>query len=58
MTNISLVKALTLVSKLQSTPAWILIFYHFNQADLKEYLKDRKGEKYFEEEISVSDKRK
>ena len=52
------VKALILKVKLQNTSAWILIFNHFNQADLKEYLKDRKGEKYIEEEIIVSDKRK
>lgn len=52
------VKALILKVKLQNTPAGTLIFNRFNQTDLKEYLKDRKGKKYIEEEIIVSDERK
>lgn len=32
----------------------MVIFNNFNQADLKEYLKDRKGENYTEEEAIAS----
>lgn len=58
MATMSHVKALILKVKLQNTPAGTLIFNRFNQTDLKEYLKDRKGKKYIEEEIIVSDERK
>lgn len=58
MTNMSHAKALILKVKLQNTLARILTFNHFTQADLKEYLKDRKVKKQTEEEIIVSGKRK